>query len=249
MRDTFTLILYLCKTFIQRWMTVVLFFYLLCSDITEMIDWTEKSYSLDYPFTHARTRTHTDAYIHACAHILTHINARTYIHTRTHAHTLTRAHTHTHTHTHTRARTRARTHTHTHTLWRLLNAPLMTAVLSPRKRIFLFCLLCFATVVSFSLGSRELLLQTLLSMTYVFCFCFIGWMSLFSTVLVIIYNTLLKLCTNRSHTVAVHFFDTVLSKKGVLFGCYLDTCICPLTYLIWLNQQSRIKWKVSVLFL
>ena len=140
MRDTFTLIFYLCKTFIQRWMTVVLFFYLLCSDITEMIE-QKKSYSLDYPFTHARTRTHTDACIHARAHILTHINART------HAHTLTRTHTRTHTHTHTHTRARARTHTHTH-FDSLLNAPLMTAVLSPRKRFlfvlsFVFCYSCF----------------------------------------------------------------------------------------------------------
>ena len=137
-----------------------LFYDLLCSDITEMIDWTEKKLIISLPI-----------------------------------------------------------YTHTHNLWPPESAISDSSCFAQRMLFFLmFCYSC-----SFFFRLKRIayyLLQTLLSMTYV-GFCLIGLMSFSSTVVGIIANTLLKPCTHRIHTVAVH-----------LFGHYQNTCTCPLTYLL-----------------
>jgi len=175
---------------------------------------------------------HTRACARACVCVCARVSARVYAHTRTHTHTHARTHARTHAHTH------AHTHTHTYTYnLGLLNTLLVTAVPSPREH-FLFCFFVVVVtvvvaviVVPFFLGSQEFSItfcKLFLSISYVFCFCFIGLMSLFLTVMVIIANTL-----------AVHLFDTGMSNKGVFWGCYLNTlegmlnsCACPLAGLV-----------------
>ena len=84
------------------------------------------------------------------------------------------------------------THTHIPTTFGLLNALLVTAVLSPRECFFH----SFAIVVSFSLGSSELLITFYklfcLWLTYS-VFVLLIWCLFFPTVMVITANTLLKL--------------------------------------------------------
>ena len=121
------------------------------------------------------------------------------------------------------------THLHTHipTTFGLLNALLVTAVLSPRECFFH----SFAIVVSFSLGSWELLI------TFYKLFCL--WLTYSVFVLLIwcllffqlSWLSLPILYWNSECTVLTRWLCTFLTL-GIfsIFLYYLNTC--PLTYLI-----------------
>lgn len=118
MCNTFILILYLCKTFIQWWMTIVSFLWLALLWLTEMTE-QKKAYDQSHIYTH--------------------------------------------------------THTHTYNLWPPECTVSNSSSFTQRMFFSFFCYSCFFFFRFMRIAYY--LLQTLLSMTYIFCFCFIDLMS------------------------------------------------------------------------